>query len=65
MEGRARCAGDLAKAEDILDCRPFYGLEEVKERILEYLAVQKRVKKLGSLVLVAWWGRRRGQDSCG
>ncbi len=41
---------DLAKAEDILDA-DHYGLEEVKERILEYLAVQKRVKKLKGPVL--------------
>ncbi|MCP8465649.1 endopeptidase La [Pseudomonas sp. ZM23] len=41
---------DLEKAEDILDA-DHYGLEEVKERILEYLAVQKRVKKLKGPVL--------------
>jgi ATP-dependent Lon protease len=41
---------DLAKAEDILDA-DHYGLEEVKERILEYLAVQKRVKKIRGPVL--------------
>ncbi|MBD9678790.1 endopeptidase La [Pseudomonas sp. PDM18] len=41
---------DLDKAEDILDA-DHYGLEEVKERILEYLAVQKRVKKLKGPVL--------------
>ncbi|CAE6922974.1 MAG: endopeptidase La [Pseudomonadaceae bacterium] len=41
---------DLAKAESILDA-DHYGLEEVKERILEYLAVQKRVKKLKGPVL--------------
>lgn len=41
---------DLGKAEDILDA-DHYGLEEVKERILEYLAVQKRVKKLKGPVL--------------
>ncbi|MBG4308848.1 endopeptidase La [Pseudomonas aeruginosa] len=41
---------DLAKAEDILDA-DHYGLEEVKERILEYLAVQKRVKQLKGPVL--------------
>ncbi|WP_043306866.1 endopeptidase La [Pseudomonas sp. ML96] len=41
---------DLAKAEDILEADHF-GLEEVKERILEYLAVQKRVKKLKGPVL--------------
>ena len=36
--------------EDILDA-DHYGLEEVKERILEYLAVQKRVKKIRGPVL--------------
>ncbi|WP_144964282.1 endopeptidase La [Pseudomonas sp. DE0010] len=41
---------DLAKAEDILDA-DHYGLEEVKDRILEYLAVQKRVKKIRGPVL--------------
>ncbi|AYC32839.1 endopeptidase La [Pseudomonas cavernae] len=41
---------DLAKAEEILDA-DHYGLEEVKERILEYLAVQKRVKKVKGPVL--------------
>ncbi|GBL55714.1 lon protease [Pseudomonas citronellolis] len=41
---------DLDKAEDILDT-DHYGLEEVKERILEYLAVQKRVKKVKGPVL--------------
>jgi ATP-dependent Lon protease len=41
---------DLGKAEDILD-EDHYGLEEVKERILEYLAVQKRVKKVRGPVL--------------
>ncbi|MFS0826592.1 endopeptidase La [Pseudomonas phoenicis] len=41
---------DLSKAEEILDA-DHYGLEEVKERILEYLAVQKRVKKIRGPVL--------------
>ncbi|AOE68933.1 endopeptidase La [Pseudomonas fluorescens] len=41
---------DLTRAEDILDA-DHYGLEEVKERILEYLAVQKRVKKIRGPVL--------------
>jgi len=38
----SKVRGDLARAEKILD-EDHYGLEEVKERILEYLAVQKRV----------------------
>ena len=41
---------DLVRAEEILDA-DHYGLEEVKERILEYLAVQKRVKKIRGPVL--------------
>jgi ATP-dependent Lon protease len=41
---------DLNKAEDVLN-EDHYGLEEVKDRILEYLAVQKRVKKLKGPVL--------------
>jgi ATP-dependent Lon protease len=41
---------DLARAEEILDA-DHYGLDEVKERILEYLAVQKRVKKIRGPVL--------------
>ncbi len=41
---RSKVRLDLNKAEDILE-NDHYGLQEVKERILEYLAVQKRVKK--------------------
>lgn len=47
---RSKVAIDLKKARDILDA-DHYGLEEVKERILEYLAVQSRVKKLQGPVL--------------
>ena len=41
---------DLTKAKEVLD-QDHYGLKEVKERILEYLAVQKRVKKMKAPVL--------------
>ena len=41
---RSRLKSNLSEAEDILEA-DHYGLEKVKERILEYLAVQKRVKK--------------------
>ena len=41
---------DLQRAEEILEADHF-GLEEVKERILEYLSVQKRVKKLKGPIL--------------
>lgn len=47
---RTRVKHDLAHAVQVLD-EDHYGLEEVKERILEYLAVQKRVKKLKGPVL--------------
>jgi ATP-dependent Lon protease len=47
---RSKIKHDLAYAETILE-RDHYGLEEVKERILEYLAVQKRVKKIKGPVL--------------
>ncbi|HEC28961.1 MAG TPA: endopeptidase La [Gammaproteobacteria bacterium] len=41
---------DLVEAQDVLDV-DHYGLEKVKERILEYLAVQQRVKKLKGPIL--------------
>lgn len=47
---RAKISFDLAKAEEILE-REHYGLDKVKERILEYLAVQKRVTKLKGPIL--------------
>ncbi|SDG55121.1 ATP-dependent proteinase. Serine peptidase. MEROPS family S16 [Onishia taeanensis] len=47
---RTRVKHDLLRAQKVLD-EDHYGLEEVKERILEYLAVQKRVKKLKGPVL--------------
>jgi ATP-dependent Lon protease len=47
---RSRVRKDITEAEKILEA-DHYGLEEVKERILEYLAVQRRVKKLKGPVL--------------
>jgi ATP-dependent Lon protease len=47
---RSKVRHDLSRAQKVLD-EDHYGLEEVKERILEYLAVQKRVKKLKGPVL--------------
>ncbi|MEM9279478.1 MAG: endopeptidase La [Pseudomonadota bacterium] len=41
---------DLKKAEDILE-KDHYGLEKVKERIIEYLAVQARAKKIKGPIL--------------
>ncbi len=42
---KSKISKDLSKAQKILD-EDHYGLDEVKERIVEYLAVQQRVKKL-------------------
>ncbi len=47
---RSKVRLDLKKAEEILE-NDHYGLQEVKERILEYLAVQKRVRKLKGPIL--------------
>ncbi|MFV8571263.1 endopeptidase La [Marinobacter sp. SBS5] len=47
---RSRVRHDLEKAREILD-KDHYGLDEVKKRILEYLAVQSRVKKVKGPVL--------------
>ena len=47
---RSRVRKDLAAAQEILDA-DHYGLTEVKERIIEYLAVQNRVSKSKSPVL--------------
>lgn len=47
---RSKTTHDLEKAEAILDT-DHYGLKEVKERILEYLAVQQRAKKLRGPIL--------------
>jgi ATP-dependent Lon protease len=47
---RSKLRDSLAEAEKILE-EEHYGLKEVKERILEYLAVQKRVKKLKGPIL--------------
>ena len=41
---------DLNKAKEILD-KDHYGLEKVKERIVEYLAVQKRIEKIKGPIL--------------
>ena len=47
---RSRIRNDIHEAEKILEA-DHYGLERVKERILEYLAVQQRVKKLKGPIL--------------
>src|SRR5690625_928731 len=47
---RSKVRHDLARAEAVLEA-DHYGLEEVKERILEYLAVQQRVRKMKGPIL--------------
>jgi ATP-dependent Lon protease len=47
---RSKISHDIKGASDILEA-DHYGLERVKDRILEYLAVQKRVKKLKGPIL--------------
>ncbi|HTI95627.1 MAG TPA: endopeptidase La [Rudaea sp.] len=47
---RSKVRRDLKAAEEVLDA-DHYGLEKVKERIVEYLAVQQRVKKMKAPIL--------------
>ena len=47
---RSKVRHDLPRAKEILE-EDHYGLEEVKDRILEFLAVQKRVKRVKGPVL--------------
>jgi len=47
---KTKISKDLVKAEEILE-EDHYGLEKVKERIVEYLAVQQRVDKLKGPIL--------------
>ena len=47
---KSRVSKDLAAAEKVLD-QDHYGLDRVKERILEYLAVQQRVDKVKAPIL--------------
>ncbi|MFA7669252.1 MAG: endopeptidase La [Burkholderiaceae bacterium] len=47
---KSRINNSIANAQDVLDT-DHYGLEKVKERIIEYLAVQQRVDKLKAPIL--------------
>jgi ATP-dependent Lon protease len=47
---KSKVNNDLSNAEQVLD-EDHYGLEKVKERILEYLAVQQRVDKVKAPIL--------------
>jgi ATP-dependent Lon protease len=46
----SRVSKDLNKSQQFLDAK-HYGLDKVKERIIEYLAVQKRVRKMKGSIL--------------
>ena len=50
MPKKSKIQTEITKASEVLDS-DHYGLEEVKERILEYLAVQQRVSKIKGPVL--------------
>ncbi len=47
---KSKVSSDLANAEKVLNA-DHYGLEKIKERIVEYLAVQSRVDKLKAPIL--------------
>ncbi|HQU15509.1 MAG: endopeptidase La [Chromatiales bacterium 21-64-14] len=47
---RTKIRNDLGEAEEVLE-EDHFGLEKVKERIVEYLAVQQRVRKLKGPIL--------------
>ena len=61
---RTRIGRDLGKAEEVLEA-DHYGLEKVKERIVEYLAVQTRVKKLKGPILCLVGAPGVGKTSLG
>ena len=61
---RTRIRHDLRKAEEVLEA-DHYGLDKVKERIVEYLAVQTRVKKLRGPILCLVGAPGVGKTSLG
>lgn len=61
---KTEVSGDLVQAREILD-NDHWGLEKVKERILEYLAVQRRVDKVKSPILCLVGGPGVGKTSLG
>ena len=64
MEKRSKVKSNFGSATEILN-EDHFGLDEVKERILEYLAVQQRVKKLKSSCFVLGGSSRVGKTSLG
>lgn len=61
---KSRVNRDIERARAVLD-EDHWGLEKVKERILEYLAVQKRVGKVKSPILCLVGGPGVGKTSLG
>jgi ATP-dependent Lon protease len=61
---RSKISSDLKAAQKILD-EDHYGLDKVKERILEYLAVQQRVDKLKAPILCLVGAPGVGKTSLG
>ena len=61
---RTRIKKDIRAAQEILDA-DHYGLEKVKERILEYLAVQQRTRKIGGPILCLVGAPGVGKTSLG
>ncbi|HEY6821026.1 MAG TPA: endopeptidase La [Burkholderiales bacterium] len=61
---KSKISKDISAAQDILD-EDHYGLEKVKERIVEYLAVQTRVDKMKAPILCLVGAPGVGKTSLG
>jgi ATP-dependent Lon protease len=61
---KSKISTDLRHAEEVLD-EDHYGLEKVKERIVEYLAVQQRVDKMKAPILCLVGAPGVGKTSLG
>ena len=61
---KSKISKDISQAQEILD-RDHYGLEKVKERIVEYLAVQTRVDKMKAPILCLVGAPGVGKTSLG
>jgi ATP-dependent Lon protease len=61
---KSRISKDIKAAQEVLD-RDHYGLEKVKERIVEYLAVQTRVDKMKAPILCLVGAPGVGKTSLG